>query len=353
LTRAALTAAAVAAAVWIAWGLAVVVPRRAPRPPAPAGELRGAWHVHTTASDGRGSLDEVVRSAREAGLRFVVTTEHNVRAPAAPEWRGGVLVVPGTEISSRLGHVVAVGVPRALTAEERRGDPFAAVEALGGRAVLAHPLHPRRAFAGDWTDPRVAAVEPVSNDSLWGNVVAGRRLGTILAGIAALPWDGAQAVLALYAYPADELKRYDEVVAAAARVPALLCSADAHGWPSYRAAFEAFSMHVPVTPAGDAAADAAAVVAALLDGRAACVFDGVAPGWGARLERRGDALFFRSPGGGTLRAFRDGARAVSFPRPGGPAEVAICPGRCAPGAWRVEATRDGRPWIFTNPVRLE
>jgi hypothetical protein len=340
----------VAAAAWVAHG-AAVRSRRADRPPPPPGEIRGAWHVHTTASDGREPLEEVVRAARDAGLQFVVITDHNLRTPAAPEYRDGVLVVPGTEVSSPLGHVAALGLPRALTEEERR-DPFGSIAALGGRAVLAHPLHPRRPFRGDWADPRVAAVEPVSNDSLWGNVVARRRVRAFAAALLALPWDSPQAVLALYDRPDEELRRYDALVGGGATV-ALLCSADAHGWPSYLAAFEAFSMHLPLTPSGDAARDADAVAAALLDGRGTCVFDGVAPAWGARLVRDGGALRLRAPEGrAEWRVFRDGERVREGPVDVPPGGLAVCEERCG-GAWRVEFDRGGRPWIFTNPVHIE
>jgi hypothetical protein len=27
--------------------------------------------------------------------------------------------------------------------------------------------------------------------------------------------------------------------------------------------------------------------------------------------------------------------------------------RCEPGSWRAEARVGGRPWIFTNPARIE
>jgi len=30
-----------------------------------------------------------------------------------------------------------------------------------------------------------------------------------------------------------------------------------------------------------------------------------------------------------------------------------CPGGCGPGTYRAEATRGGRPWLFTNPVVIE
>jgi hypothetical protein len=350
--------AAIALAAWTAWGLSLRG-ARAPRGSAPPGELRGAWHVHTTAShDGRAPLAAVVREAREAGLQFLVVTEHDALAPAAPEWRDGVLVIPGTEVSSPVGHVVAVGLPRALTPEEKRGDPFAAIAALGGRAVVAHPLHPRRPFAGDWGDPRIAGLEPVSNDSHWGATLAGQRLRAFLAALLALPWDGARAVLALYYEPVDELRRLDAL--ARERPVALLCSADAHGYPSYAAAFEAFSMHVAVEPTGDAARDARAVLDALLGGAATCVFDAVAPGWTAALSREegpgGPALVLRAPPlGAEVRVFHDGRLVRSAPQGAGGA-VALCGAGappCARGAWRAEARLGGRPWIFTNPASIE
>jgi len=113
-----LAAAALLAAAYAAYG-AVAVRDRARRgePGAGAAAVRGAYHVHTTRSDGRGTLDEVVRAARESGLRFVVVTDHEVLAPEEQGYRDGVLVVKGTEISTPFGHVVALGVPRALAAE--------------------------------------------------------------------------------------------------------------------------------------------------------------------------------------------------------------------------------------------
>jgi hypothetical protein len=274
--RIAVAVAALAATIWVGWGLAIRA-RRAPRPPPPPGEARGAWHVHTTASDGRGTLDEVVAAAAAAGLQFVVVSDHNVVAPAAPEYRRGVLVVPATEASTRVGHVVAVGLSRPLSPADRDGDPLGAIRRAGGRAVLAHPFHPRRPFTG-WDAGPWTGIEVVSNDGWWHEALARRAFATIARAALVLPFDPPRAVLAFGREPVDELARLD--AAAASRDPGerrvLLCSADAHGYPSYRAAFEAFSMHVPVALSGDAAADARAVEAALLDGRAACVFVAVA-----------------------------------------------------------------------------
>ncbi len=356
-----------AAAGYLAFGLAVRA-ARAPRLAPPSGELRGAWHVHTTRSDGRGTLEEVVRAARDAGLQFVVVTDHNTIAPGEQGWHDGVLVVEGTEASTRFGHVVALGVPRALDVAERDADPLAAIARLGGEAVLAHPLHPRRPFSGWGTGPW-RGFEILSNDTAWHEVVARWSVGKLVTAAAELPWDRARAVLALSDDTSNERARFDAEVAAArvadARRPpkVLLCSADAHGYPSYRAAFEAFSMHVPVTPSGDAVADARAVSAALLDGRAACVLDGVAPASGVRLARAADPgaleLAIRAPDLSRARftLLRDGVPVADAAPPvrAGEAVVRLAcgGGACPPGDYRVEATWDGRPWIFTNPLTIE
>jgi len=358
----------VATAGYLVFGLAARA-ARAPRPAAPPGEVRGAWHVHTTRSDGRGTLDEVVRAAREAGLQFVVVADHNVLTPEEQGYRDGVLVVEATEASTRYGHVVALGVPRALGPEERENDPLGAIAALGGEAILAHPFHPRRPFSGWGTGPW-RGFELVSNDTSWYEVVQRRSWGKVLRAAALLPWDGGRAVLALGDDLANERARFDAELAAARpaerRRPAkvLLCSADAHGYPSYRAAFEAFSTHLPLGLSGDARADVRGVVQALTDGRAVCVLDGLAPASGVRLARAaGDPaaleLALEAPDLSRARftLLRDGlpvAQVAAAVRAGAATVRLSCGERgCGPGDYRVEAAWDGAPWIFTNPLTIE
>lgn len=350
---------AVLAAAYLAYGISVRA-RRAPRPAPPPGEIHGAYHVHTSHSDGRGSLADVVRAAREAGLQFVVVTDHNVLTPGDAGWHDGVLVIEGSEVSAPYGHIVALGIARELSKEERQKDAIGRILELGGRAVLAHPFHPRRPFTR-WGRGGWSGFEVVSSDSLWGLAVRDRAVGRVALAVLDLPWDPARSALAFYRRPARELERFDDL----GRQPvpgrpgqALLCASDAHGYPSYRAAFEAFSMHLPFRSSGDASADARAVVDGLLDGRAYCVFDGVAPAWGVRLslEPGGDRirLSFETPdpAPASFRLLRDGNPAAPFePGPGG--GTFPCGGPCAGHAWRVEATWEGQPWLFTNPLRIE
>ena len=52
----------------LGWFALLAVVRPLPLTPPPATrELRGAWHVHTTRSDGRGSPTDVARAAKGAG----------------------------------------------------------------------------------------------------------------------------------------------------------------------------------------------------------------------------------------------------------------------------------------------
>jgi hypothetical protein len=341
-------------AAWVAYGLHLRS-RRAPRPPPPAGEMRGAWHVHTNRSDGRGSLDEVVRAAREAGLQFIVVADHNVLAPEDGGWRDGVLVIPATEVSAPYGHVVATALPRAVTKEERQKDTLGTVARLGGDAVLAHPFHPGRPFTR-WVRDDWAGMEVVSNDTFWGIVQRDQAWWRAGKALLVLPWDPGRSMLAFYQDPARELDRYD--AASARRKVALLCASDAHGWPTYGAAFEAFSMHVPVTATGNGPADVDAVRRALLDGSAWCTFDAVAPASGLRLSvsPTGDRIELRASAPPRTRVawhlFRDGAP-VGTLSSAPPGWAWSCGGPCPRGAWRVEGRVGGAPWIFTNPVRIE
>jgi hypothetical protein len=317
--------------------------------------MRGAWHVHTVRSDGRGTLDDVVRAAREAGLQFVVIADHNVLELGDSGWRDGVLVIPASEISAPYGHVVGIGLEREVYKDERQKDTLGTVATLGGESVLAHPFHPGRPFTR-WSRDDWQGIEVLSNDSFWGLVLRDQAWWRLVPALLRLPFDPGRAVLSFYQEPVRELARLD--AAAARRTVVLLCASDAHGWPTYGAAFEAFSMHVPVQMTGDASVDLPRVREALLDGSAWCVLDAVAPAWGVRLalapSRDRLELRVATAGGGrrSYRLFRDGAPVGPMAAAPGGAAFA-CGGPCPSGAWRVEGRRDGEAWLFTNPVWIE
>ncbi|MFE2325383.1 CehA/McbA family metallohydrolase [Streptomyces sp. NPDC059385] len=110
---------------------------------------RGDCHVHSVHSDGRRTLAEIIGLARAAGLDFLGTSEHNTHS-SHTAWGGaaeqGLLVLTGEEITTRTGHVLAVGTDPGTFVDWRyrsrdgRFERFARdVRQAGGLVVPAHP----------------------------------------------------------------------------------------------------------------------------------------------------------------------------------------------------------------------
>lgn len=101
--------------------------------------MRADLHIHTDRSgDGRQSLDEVIRRCSELGLGAVSVTDHN-GMNCYPFQAQGVIVLPGMEITTADGHVLAYlinePVPRGRSVEET----IDLIHEQGGIAVAAHP----------------------------------------------------------------------------------------------------------------------------------------------------------------------------------------------------------------------
>ncbi|WP_459193591.1 CehA/McbA family metallohydrolase [Halosimplex sp. J119] len=102
-------------------------------------------HVHTDAShDCSAAPDAVVDAAVAAGLDAIAVTDHDAvdgarRAVTAAEGTD-LLVVPGVEVSTADGHLLALGVSKAPDP----GLPFATtvelVRDVGGVAIVPHPF---------------------------------------------------------------------------------------------------------------------------------------------------------------------------------------------------------------------
>lgn len=100
--------------------------------------LRGNLHSHTTNSDGKFSLEELVRNYEAAGYDFLVITDHNKVTPVE-NVNADLLILPGSEISSGEGHIVAVNIKEPISPNQPSQAVIDAVNAQGGVAILAHP----------------------------------------------------------------------------------------------------------------------------------------------------------------------------------------------------------------------
>jgi predicted metal-dependent phosphoesterase TrpH len=114
---------------------------------------RGDCHVHSVHSHGADlSPEQLAAAAREAGLDFVATTEHNT-ADAHGAWRrlaaDDFVVILGQEVTTRTGHWLALGVEPGQLVEWRYGLRDDVIERYldevhraGGLCVAAHPHAP-------------------------------------------------------------------------------------------------------------------------------------------------------------------------------------------------------------------
>ncbi|MGW3283548.1 CehA/McbA family metallohydrolase [Streptomyces sp. NPDC001002] len=114
-----------------------------------AGWYRGDCHLHSWYSDGRRTPAEIAARARAAGLDFIASTDHNTpsaHAHWAAEAGDDLLILLGEEVTTRNGHVLALGIEPGTWVDWRyrarggRWQGFARrIREAGGLVVPAHP----------------------------------------------------------------------------------------------------------------------------------------------------------------------------------------------------------------------
>ena len=105
--------------------------------------MRLDLHNHTRYSpDSRVAPADLVGRARHLGLDGIAVTDHNsVRGIREAEAAArDLIVIPGLEISTRSGHVIAYGVREAVPRDLSVRETVERITALGGVAVAAHPF---------------------------------------------------------------------------------------------------------------------------------------------------------------------------------------------------------------------
>ena len=349
--------------------------------PLPATSIAGAFHVHTSRSDGSGTPEDVAAAAARAGLRFVVLTDHGdaTRQPDPPVYRDGVLVIDAVEVGTLGGHVVALGLrepsPYPLAGESR--DVIEDIHRLGGRAIASHADSPKPELR--WQDDvvRYDGIEWLNADSEWRDESALRLLATGLR----MFFRGPESIASLFARPQASLGRWDRAQrdrhvfgVAAVDAHARIGHDDENGRPArfalrtpgYAQMFGALAQVVMLDqpPANDAVADAAAVIEALAAGRSYSVVSGIGrPGgfeffaeqngrrvpMGGELEPDQRAVFeARVPDGpGVALTFVGGGEPLVFGR-----GHLIMQRPVNAAAYRVEVYFPGHavPWIVSNPI---
>jgi hypothetical protein len=107
-------------------------------------EIVGCIHIHSVYSDGTGTISDISREADEAGLDYIMITDHNnLRALANGEekWYGRVLTLIGYEINDYddANHYLAFGLKEEINKNLSATEYVRRVKAHGGFGIIAHP----------------------------------------------------------------------------------------------------------------------------------------------------------------------------------------------------------------------
>jgi hypothetical protein len=341
-------------------------------------DLACVVHLHSTYSDGTGTVPQIARAARRAKADVVLLTDHDTleaRRRGEEGWYGDVLLLVGTEVSPRRrNHYLAFGLDREI---DHAGLDAAgicrAVRDAGGFGFAAHPFSQGsrrfrdRAPGMPFEDLDCDALDGVE---LWSFV---NDTGEAVSSLAQMLRFVAMPARALDHPPERNLRAWDELCRT--RRVVAIGGLDAHQFGKrigpvvplrimgYHRSFRFIRTHVLCEDAltGELEHDRDQVYGALHAGRCYIAVDSVAPARGFRFEGDDVAMGAEAPAGRrTLRARTPLPARLRLLCDG--AELARAEGESLeheveePGVYRVEARRRAkgreRTWILSNPIYL-
>ena len=368
-------------------------PRPAPDPSAgtavstgPGGGERysGAIHMHSTYSDGGGSVEDIVRAGQNAGPDFLILTDHDTVQPLLDGHQGyhdGLLLLVGEEVNTSAGHLLALGVGRDVSQDGPLGLP-ALVEEIsesGGVSIAAHPTG-RRPWT-DWTLEEMDGLEVLNGNSEWRD----DSVLELLRALVFLPFMPDGVFNSLIDRPEEAIRLW---MHRARRQPVtVIGSLDAHeriklwgerhlSFPTYERMFGLIRTYVITGTelTGDAGVDEGILVNAIHRGNCYVVLEGYEPAPGFSFEltmgpetksmgasvayQDGGRLHVTAPSSGPvrIRLFRDGVPLIETE---GHELFVEVPG---PGVYHTEVYQlrgtllrgeRQRLWIISNAFRVE
>jgi hypothetical protein len=339
-------------------------------------DLSCVVHLHSTHSDGTGTVPEIARAAARARADVVLLTDHDslgAMRQGEEGWYGDVLLLAGVEVSPlRRDHYLAFGIDREIRHHRLDGCGIArAVRDAGGFGFAAHPFSSgsvrfkRPGVPFDGLD-----CDALHGIELWNMANdEGEQLGSIAAALRFL----AMPARMLDHPPERNVRAWDELCRT--RRVVAVGGLDAHQYGkrvgpfvpvramSYRRSFRLVRTHVLCErpPSGDLEHDRELVYEPLRSGRCYIAVASVAPASGFRFESAdvpmgGEApaglrtLHVRTPLPARIRLLRDSADFAAAEGTTLDADVE------EPGVYRVEARRTAhgrdRTWIVSNPIYL-
>ena len=101
----------------------------------------GAIHIHSKYSDGRKDVGFIIKKAAQAGLKWIIITDHNnLKAKEHEGFHNGVCVIAGSEITPpTANHLLAFGINEPIDYEIGAKNYIDEVHKQGGICFVAHP----------------------------------------------------------------------------------------------------------------------------------------------------------------------------------------------------------------------
>ncbi len=102
--------------------------------------------LHSDLGDGLASPEEILLSAERAGLDLIALTDHDdirgafILRDIAAKRGSTVEVVPGIEVTTRSGHLLALFVEDEIPMFRPLGETISLIHRGGGIAIVPHPL---------------------------------------------------------------------------------------------------------------------------------------------------------------------------------------------------------------------
>lgn len=195
-------------AIWLSINVLRFKTYKAPALKSSPLEIEGVYHIHTTYSDGRKSLDEIAKLASQANIDFIILTDHgnpNHESYSSQGWKEGVLVLAGSELSVSRGHLVALGFELpSRNFSHNTEDAFYEIKAGGGFSIIAHPYSKTRWSWGKFVE--YGGIEIINGDTaLKKNILAS------LPSLPALLIKPEYAFLKMFDSPDRNLRKWDEL----------------------------------------------------------------------------------------------------------------------------------------------
>ena len=107
---------------------------------------RADLQLHSDLGDGLSSIEEILDSAERVGLDVIALTDHDDIRGAfalrelAAQRSSPVAVVPGVEVTTRSGHLLALWIEDEIPMFCTLAEALSRIHAAGGVAIVPHPL---------------------------------------------------------------------------------------------------------------------------------------------------------------------------------------------------------------------